>query len=39
MFIEGECYVGICYITKWGLGNEIEVEVEVVHLKLNNKNY
>jgi hypothetical protein len=37
MFIEGECYVGICYITKWGIWNEIEVEV--VHLKLNIKNY
>jgi hypothetical protein len=27
----------VCYITKWGLGNEIEAEV--VHLKLNIKNY
>jgi hypothetical protein len=27
----------VCYITKWGLWNEIEVEI--VHLKLNIKNY
>jgi hypothetical protein len=37
MFIEGECYVGVCYITKWALGNEIEIEI--VYLKLNIKNY
>jgi hypothetical protein len=36
MLIEDESTLVVCYITKWGLENEIEVEV--VHLKPNIKN-